>query len=891
MSDIYQLTQQVIGPFMDRSVPCSKLRPGVFHTLSGVDGRYNGTLRKFYGMNLVVDIGEDVLTGLRAAGGLLGFRSVCFLQRGTSTVYHGFLVLWNENNNTAQLSLTLVYSADAGQTWDSINVFSGADEVGVGVEWDCVVDEEFLMVTVAGVGCRTVYYKTDTLVVIDSGPGVFAATPPTMTYNGSGRDTGENHFLSGDGTYQVAFRFYDSVRGVYSALSTPKTVTLNHKALSKATGVIYSNAGGGDSGLFVTGDVLTIGGRTYEVNDTNASSDVNLGDLSGMTVTQQLQSVVDTINADSSAVVYAYLGNAAITLSARQAGSGGNTITLSKNEVAPNTDDIAVSGSTLTGGGAILESAETNCQLVMEFPKDGATWGTDTFDYDEFSAMFDTVEVFRSINLGRSTEGAILYLEQSLTMPGTSGAWDALTVTLGTTLDEALVYWDQYDPSKDIVKNPPAGGAIGYYGGMTFLSSDLDENGGRDTSHSSPMHDSMEYFSTYNTRKGTTLEGRPLRYLPAGDVLVLLATNSVTHIQKNSSDGSLIYTVFHYNRGLSAKLAAHTVGNSILYLTNNGLHLLNSNDMNIGRIQTADGLLLDDWKDDLHKVTSGYDSLMDASYLLNPDTGQILQIYHSTQSISLLEEAWFSFVSEGLEFDGDAQRAYFATENGRVVVADSKRTGTGTMMGLNSGIDYTQTHSVSSYDAPYNRVYPSDTALFVLGDVLLGLVVSVFQSDGTVFTSRVASYDEEEGYLVLTDSMTSAPPKDSIIVISPVPFEARFAPVRYTEDQKAWGDFHRIVLTGVMAKFENLVKNRAGSYNKAKVNAYRQGVWIQGKTHMGLDNRGMTLSKVPSETALELSVDGVDVEPTIQIVDTGISFDLTCLDVSVILGNSRKLSG
>lgn len=332
MADSVQITQQIVGPYMDTSVPPSKLKAGVFSRLSGVDGRYSGGLRNFYGMSPVVDIGADILTTLAARGGIKGFRCVSFKKRGTSTVYQGFLVLWDKNSNTAQMVLTLVYTDDNWATNDTLDVFTGADGLTSASQWDCASHEDFLLVTVSGVGCRTVFWRSS-LEVVDSGPGVFAAELLEMTVNGSGRDNTEAHYLAGDGTYQVAFRFYDSVRGVYSALSLPKTVTLNHKGLSKATGVLYSNSSGGDAGKFVDGDVITINGRTYEANDTNSSSDVNIGTVAGLTVTQQLQKFVDAVNGDASASVYAYLGSSAVTLTARVAGSGGNLITLSYRAV------------------------------------------------------------------------------------------------------------------------------------------------------------------------------------------------------------------------------------------------------------------------------------------------------------------------------------------------------------------------------------------------------------------------------------------------------------------------------------------------------------------------------------------------------------------------------
>ena len=52
------------SPRMDQSVPPNQVRPGALGRVSGVDGRFNGCLRKYFGNKKVLDL--DSVSGLGA---------------------------------------------------------------------------------------------------------------------------------------------------------------------------------------------------------------------------------------------------------------------------------------------------------------------------------------------------------------------------------------------------------------------------------------------------------------------------------------------------------------------------------------------------------------------------------------------------------------------------------------------------------------------------------------------------------------------------------------------------------------------------------------------------------------------------------------------------------
>ena len=81
------------GALMNKALPSTKVTSPGFPELIGVDGRFAGCLRKFYGMRQVVNLATaTTLTTIGDANGPSWFRPVAFRKKGTSTTYTGFVV-------------------------------------------------------------------------------------------------------------------------------------------------------------------------------------------------------------------------------------------------------------------------------------------------------------------------------------------------------------------------------------------------------------------------------------------------------------------------------------------------------------------------------------------------------------------------------------------------------------------------------------------------------------------------------------------------------------------------------------------------------------------------------------------------------------------------------
>jgi len=878
------ITYGLQGPYMNQSVPPTKVRLPGLPLVVGCDGRFPGGLRKFYGMKTVQDLA--LVAGLESIGlydGPSWFKAVSFLKMGTSTMIRGFVVRWDSANDPTDEEVCLVWTDDGGSSWTRTLLWASGSSIGSTDDMDCEAHEDFLWVFVEGQAPKTVYWDSagGSMSVVSMGAGSFATTLGALTESGTEADSG--HHLKGDGVYQVAYRFYDPTRNIYSGLSAPLTVTLDLHRQSRATGYVYFNSAGGDSGLLVDGDTITVGGRTYEAdNNSSITGDVAVGITGLTTIAEMCSALADAINADSGqTAVTATAGDTTVTLEAVNRGPDGNAIALSKSEAGAGTDDLVVSGATLTGGGVeLLNDPEPNCKLTVAVPQNTAVVGGKSFA--DFSALFSQVDVFRSVNLASgaaSSTGAILYLEQTVDIPADAAGWDALTISVGGTPDDALLFNTQYNPETDIVTAPPQSGAVARYQGVTFAGSGAADDGGVDICFSSIVHESPEYFSTYNKREGNQVTGKVRRLIAAGDSLFALASNGITHAYKASSGQPLQFRDIHRGRGVPGQGAAHAVGNSLCILNGGGLCLMNGNDGNIGQISAADRIVYERWAGDLAAVSSGYDALMNASFFLHPGDAEILCVYHGTQSVCLLQGANFVWATEGLDIAGGTSwRSFFITDTGKVVSPDYDSSGSGTMWDLDSSFTLNCTVTSSTIDT-----VTDSSATF--GDEMVGALLyvtsGVYRGQCREITGRSGST------LTLASSFGEPLAEGTTFAISPVPWEVRLPRLEDPDNRVTEGPWRRWLVYAIRAQLINTSGFGANVNDDMTGGVYRHG---SNAKETGAGTFGtFTVTENPAEAVAAVRVDGIAVEPYLQQISAGTSFELTEAAVAIKMTQSKNV--
>jgi hypothetical protein len=827
-------------------------------------------------MKEVLDL--DDVTGMGAIDANSGpdfVRYVTFQKRGTSTVYRGFVIRWDSGNGTSDEQIDLVYTLDNGSNWLRLAIWGTGNSITSSLEIDCAVSGAYLLVAVDGKATQTVYYDGSNLVAVDSGSGDFGSELTAPTLNTSAVDT--SYQLRGNGTYQVAFRFYDSKRGIYSALSAPLVVHLDHFKTTKAVGTISFSSAGSGGGLMVAGDVFTINSRSYEYID--SGSDVTIAAAAAATVASHATALADAINGDSSATVTASAQASSVLLEAKVRGTAGNAYDLSVVETGQYTDDISVSGSTLSGGGVVTAEAETQVKITIDFPDSGAGF-VYTDSGDGFGDLFDTVDIFRTIDLGNTTvtQGAIFYLEQTIAKTGnwaSSGAWDTLTVDIGTLVDEALPFQTMYDPEKDIVAAPPQSGTIGRYSNVTFMAQAASVDGGYDTLSSSPEHVSPEYFSTYNRRIGDPKDGRPLRFIAASDSLFQLGYNAIVHIFKSGKLKPLQFSRLHKKRGIVGKEVAHSSGNSIFMITGLGLSILNAADGSMASITAADRVMFDDWKSDLSTVKSCYDALMNASFFLNSTRREMVILWHSTQVCTMLDGANFVAATSGPDISsGKNDRAFFVTATGLIVSPDNLESGSGTMW------DLSDTYTLNGTATATSATTLTDANATLNAD-MEGSRLYMVTGDNAGDSREIATIDNSTKVFTFTSNFDNDIATGDTYAVSPVPFSLRAWALQHEELSR----FNRWITSGIALKARKLSGFDNNSNDKWRVGAYRNG-----GTSIESTVAYPSVDSNPADSAEGLNVEGIDLEPYIEQIASGVKFELTDAEFAVSYTDSRKVS-
>lgn len=202
----------ILGPYMDAGRHPTALQGGTFSRIVGADGRFVGSLRPFPGCKrLTFGTGKNRLGDLISGATAFNFIKAITIQRG-ATVYElrGFVV---RCLISAAYRLVFVYYDTSTSAWASYTINSTGTAVAETTKVDVTASGRFLYVAAEGITGfpRTVYWLSTDLTDKVMGPQFTALVAPDTPTEGTG--------LLPIGTYGVAYRFFDSVRNMYSGMS------------------------------------------------------------------------------------------------------------------------------------------------------------------------------------------------------------------------------------------------------------------------------------------------------------------------------------------------------------------------------------------------------------------------------------------------------------------------------------------------------------------------------------------------------------------------------------------------------------------------------------------------------------------------------------------------
>jgi hypothetical protein len=215
MADRKYIQYPLMGAFLNKGVISTEVSEGKYSELCGVDGRFTGSLRKFYGMRLVKE-----LTGI--TGGVT-VTSVSYLQaitlpRGDSTYFlRGFVVRYGTVTDQA---VRFFYYDTSTSAWASIEVFAtGVSPANTSTTvMSSTSYGKFLYVAVHGRTPKVVYYNGSSVVVEEMGSGIYYDVAQIPAFGAVTQAVDAAYKLVPASQYSLAYRFYNPTRKVFSAM-------------------------------------------------------------------------------------------------------------------------------------------------------------------------------------------------------------------------------------------------------------------------------------------------------------------------------------------------------------------------------------------------------------------------------------------------------------------------------------------------------------------------------------------------------------------------------------------------------------------------------------------------------------------------------------------------
>jgi len=335
----------------------------------------------------------------------------------------------------------------------------------------------------------------------------------------------------------------------------------------------------------------------------------------------------------------------------------------------------------------------------------------------------------------------------------------------------------------------------------------------------------------------------------------------------------LQFSRLHKKRGIVGKEVAHSSGNSVFMITGLGLAILNATDGGMASITAADRVMFDDWKDDLSTVKSCYDAMMNASFFLNPTREKMVILWHTTQVCTMLDGANFVGATSGPDItSGKNDRAFFITATGLIVSPDNLEAGSGTMWDLSDSytLNGTATATSATTLTDVNATLNAD---------MIGAKLYMTSGDNAGDSQEIKT--ASDGVFTFTSNFDNDIATGDTYAVSPVPFSLRAWRLQHEEVSS----FTRWITSGVALKCRKLSGFTDISNNKWRVGAYRNEA-----TSIETTVAYPSVDSNPSDSAEGLNLEGIDLEPYIEQIASGVGFELTDAEFAVSYTDSRNVS-
>ena len=497
-----------------------------------------------------------------------------------------------------------------------------------------------------------------------------------------------------------------------------------------------------------------------------------------------------------------------------------------------------------------------------------------------WDAGYDKLQVFRSMTAevaGSTFAAGLLYFEKEFDLDIGADCWPA-TVTAGTEMDEALLFSPVYDPLRDVCGSPPHGGTIAYMERVNFMGSGTA--GGSVVAQLQWSHIHRENVEVFPTAGHSHVwgaeDGQVQQFIRAGDMLYVFADNAAYRLAKNGAQ--LAIGRMHSGRSLVAPGAAHEMGRDILAVTNLGVTIYDGTTGALQTLGALDRVIFKDWAASLDDVLVVGDARMGVSFILNTTEKEAMLVWHVTGAVSKLEDCNFVDATGGTHpEDRGRSRAWFITCGGRIVYADEDSTGTGTLL----GIDSTVTMNGAATGGSATTLVMA-TALNWTDANLVGATVHVWSGASTTERPQSAEITSVTagGTTLNFGALGTAVASGDRFTISPVVFRVRGWPLPNPTGPENFGRRR----CRSMAVHCTDLSGAAGNPNAV----FHAGVCRDLEDEPGQELAQIAMDENPSNCFASVTRDGHVLEPWVEHISAGTSFELLSLAVDAIITVSRE---
>ena len=177
-----------------------------------------------------------------------------------------------------------------------------------------------------------------------------------------------------------------------------------------------------------------------------------------------------------------------------------------------------------------------------------------------------------------------------------------------------------------------------------------------------------------STPLGSSQDEVALAMVTAGDYCFVVGDTNIFRIHRNGN--LLAINELQSLAGGVSRFAAIGVGTSLVYVSPNGLYLVDGSSGDFQLVSAMDRIIQDDWKGKLSSIRMAYDNVLGCMIVMNTDSTlkEAQLLWSDTGFLTGLKDIPFKWLTSGIDpVNADNHRAYWITNGGKIFIVNADR--------------------------------------------------------------------------------------------------------------------------------------------------------------------------------------------------------------------------